>query len=339
MDEAMRLGLVGVGAISQSYLKATEGCSQVRWVGIADVRTDAAAAAAEIWGCPSFASHREMVESVACDAVVVCTPPATHAEIALDLIDRGIHVMCEKPLSTDIASARAICDAARDKGVVMAMASKFRYVDDVIRTKSLIASGVLGDIILLENAFTSSVNMRNRWNADRSISGGGVLIDNGTHSVDITRYLLGPIDRVLAVEGKRSQRLDVEDTATILLHTEGGVHATIDLSWSLNKELDTYIKVFGSNGTVFVGWKESKFRQSSSPEWIVFGNGYDKVAAFRRQVLNFCNNILGLEPLLISREDALASVEVIKAAYDSIEAGQWARVGSPTLVRTTAAVA
>lgn len=329
----MRLGLVGVGAISQSYLKATEGCGQVRWVGIADVRADAAAAAAEIWGCPSFSSHREMVENVQCDAVVVCTPPVTHTEIALDLIGRGIHVMCEKPLSTDVASARMVCDAAREKGVVMAMASKFRYVDDVIRTKSLIASGVLGEILLLENAFTSNVNMGSRWNANPKISGGGVLIDNGTHSVDITRYLLGPIERVLAIEGKRSQRLDVEDTATLFLQTASGVNASVDLSWSLNKELDTYIKVFGSNGTIFVGWRESKFRQASSPEWIVFGHGYDKVAAFRRQVLNFCNHILGLEPLLISHDDAIASVEVIKAAYESLDAGQWVRVSASSPLR------
>ncbi len=336
MDETMRLGLVGVGAISQSYLKATEGCSEVRWVGIADVRADAAAAAAEIWGCPSFTSHREMVENVQCDAVVVCTPPSTHTEIALDLIGRGIHVLCEKPLSTDVVSARTVCDAAREKGVVMAMASKFRYVDDVIRTKSLIASGVLGEILLLENAFTSNVSMGKRWNAEPAISGGGVLIDNGTHSVDITRYLLGPIERVLAVEGKRSQRLEVEDTATVFLHTASGINASIDLSWSLNKELDTYIKVFGSNGTIFVGWRESRFRQASSPEWIVFGNGYDKVAAFRRQVLNFCNHIRGLEPLLISLEDAVASVEVIKAAYESLDAGQWVRVGANPPVRLAA---
>jgi predicted dehydrogenase len=318
--------MIGAGAIAQSYFKATEGCDQLRWAGIADIRENVAAAAAELIGCRTFASHRELLDA-GCDAVIVCTPPATHAEIALAAIERGVHVMCEKPLSTDVASARRVCDAARAKGVVMAMASKFRYVEDVIRAKSLIASGVLGEILLMENAFTATVNMAGRWNADPQVSGGGVLIDNGTHSVDIVRYLLGPIDRVLGIEGKRSQKLPVEDTATVFLHTESGVNASIDLSWSLNKELDTFIKVFGSNGTVFVGWRESKFRQSSSPEWTVFGHGYDKVAAFRRQVLNFCNHILGSEPLLISRDDAVASVQVIQAAYESLAAGQWMKVG------------
>ena len=102
--------------------------------------------------------------------------------------------------------------------------------------------------------------------------------------------------------------------------------ATVDLSWNLNKELDTYIRIYGTNGTIFVGWRESKFRQASSPDWIVFGKGYDKVAAFRRQVENFCNRIIGTEPLLISNEDAVASVMVIKAAYDSLGQGGWVTV-------------
>jgi predicted dehydrogenase len=102
--------------------------------------------------------------------------------------------------------------------------------------------------------------------------------------------------------------------------------ATVDLSWSLNKELDTYVRIYGTNGTVFVGWRESKFRQTSSPDWIVFGKGYDKVAAFKRQVENFRNRIIGTEPLLISNQDAVASVMVIKAAYDSLAEGSWVQV-------------
>jgi predicted dehydrogenase len=329
MSEGLRLGLVGTGAIAQSYFKATEGCSEVRWTGIADVRAEAAQAAAETLGCAAYRSHAELIEKGGCDAIIVCTPPATHAAIALDVIDAGIHIMCEKPLAPDVAQAQRICEAARGKGVVMAMASKFRYVDDVIRAKSLIASGVLGEILLMENAFTSSVKMGQRWNADPKVSGGGVLIDNGTHSVDIVRYLLGPIDQVLAIEGKRTQSEAVEDTATLNLRTASGINASVDLSWTINKELDTYIKVFGTTGTIFVGWRESKFRQASSPEWTVFGSGYDKVQAFRRQVLNFCNRIIGLETLLISAEDAVASVEVIRAAYESLDQGRWVKVAAP----------
>jgi predicted dehydrogenase len=238
-----------------------------------------------------------------------------------------VHVLCEKPLSIDGESARRMIDAAKTSGAKLTMASKFRYVDDVARAKSIVMSGILGEIVLFENAFTSRVDMSRRWNSDPSMSGGGVLIDNGTHSVDLMRYFLGPLAEVQVVEGKRVQGLSVEDTVRIFVHSTSGVVGNIDLSWSIDKELDNYIKIYGSHGTVSVGWKESKYRQSSSQEWVVFGHGYDKVQAFRRQIVNFTRAIRGEETLLITSEDALASVEVVEAAYAALRRNQWVPVG------------
>ena len=333
MADQLKLGLIGAGAIAQSYIEAVEDSPLAAWAGITDVRFDAAGAAAEAMGCKSYRTHEELIDEAGCDAVIICTPPATHAEIALFCIEREVPVLCEKPLAVDVAGARAICEAAERKGVVMAMASKFRYADDIIRTKSLIASGVLGDILLFENAFTSRVAMSKRWNSDPAMSGGGVLIDNGTHSIDIARYLLGPVAEVLAVEGRRTQNPAVEDTVNLFLRTHSRVTATVDLSWTLNKESETFVRIYGTNGTILVGWRASRFRQTSSPDWIVFGKGYDKVAAFKHQVDNFCGRILGTEPPLISNEDAMASVMVINAAYESLAQGGWVSVPSGTEVK------
>jgi predicted dehydrogenase len=221
-----------------------------------------------------------------------------------------------------------VVEAGRKHGVLVTMASKFRYVDDVIRAKQIVDSGILGDIILFENAFTARIDMSNRWNSDPLVSGGGVLIDNGTHSVDICRYFLGPLEQVQVMEGKRSQDLKVEDTVRIFVRSESGVIGNIDLSWSINKELDRYISVYGTQGTVFVGWQESKYRQSSAPQWTTFGNGYDKVQAFRSQICNFARAIKGQEILLINGEDALASVRVIEAAYESLRENYWTAVNN-----------
>lgn len=326
MDNKLRFGMVGAGGIAQAYAQAFKGCATARLVAVADVRVEAAVALAEELRCRGFASYEAMAGCEELDAVVVCTPPVTHPEICLFFIERGLHVLCEKPFSVDPASARVMCEAAAARGVQLTMASKFRYVEDVARAKSMVVSGMFGDVVLFENSFTSRVDMSGRWNSDSGVSGGGVLIDNGAHSVDLMRYFLGPLAEVQVVEGKRSQGLAVEETVHIFARSEGGVMGNVDLSWSINKEQENYISIYGSRGTIKVGWKESKYRHASAPDWVVFGRGYDKVQAFRSQLENFSRAIGGDESLLITAADALASVEVIEAAYAALRQSQWTTV-------------
>lgn len=322
-NQPIRFGLIGAGGIAAAYVQAFTQSSIAQLVAVADIRLDAAQAMAKTANCPSFDSYQAMAEQVELDAVIICTPPVTHRDISVYFLERRIHVLCEKPLSIEVADAQSMRTVAEESGVILTMASKFRYVEDVIKAKGLVNSGILGEIVLFENAFTARVDMSPRWNSNPSVSGGGVLIDNGTHSVDIMRYFLGPLAEVQVVEGKRVQGLSVEDTVRIFVKSTSGVMGNIDLSWSINKELDYYIRIYGSHGTISVGWKESKYRQASSPDWVVFGKGYNKVQAFRSQIENFSKAILKEEPLLITADDAIASVEVIEAAYAALNQNRW----------------
>jgi predicted dehydrogenase len=323
MSEQLRFGLVGAGGIAQAYVQVFPLIEDARVVAVADVRPEAAASTAEALGCEAFGSWEELSDAADLDAVLICTPPITHGPIAHHFLERGTAVLCEKPLAIDLATARELAAASRQHGTLLTMASKFRYAQDVVRAKSILASGILGEIILLENVFATRVDMTTRWNSDRAVSGGGVLIDNGTHSVDIVRYLLGPIVEVLAVEGRRMQDLEVEDTVQLFVRAESGARATVDLSWSLDKERDSFIEIYGSKGTVQVGWRVSKYRQATSQDWVVFGTGYQKVDAMKAQVQNFCDALRGRDRLLITVDDAIASVQVVEHAYRSLCRSQW----------------
>lgn len=329
----LRFGLIGAGGIAQAYAQAFGQSDCCQLVAVADVREDAARALAEIAVGRAYTDYRELAENESLDAVIVSTPPDSHPDIACFFMDRGIPVLCEKPLCLTVAEAESMIAAAERSAVLFTMASKFRYCEDVVKAKGIVASGILGDVIQFENAFTARVDMSKRWNSDRRVSGGGVLIDNGTHSVDIVRYFLGPIESVLAVETGGTQDLEVDENVKMFAKTASGVVASVDLTWGLNKELPYFISVYGSNGTLHIGWRESKYKLHSSPDWTVFGSGYDKVASFRGKIENFSRTLGGKEELLIKPSDALASVQVIEAAYKSLNQHLWQPVVERTAVK------
>jgi predicted dehydrogenase len=329
MNTPLRFGLVGAGGIATAYVQVLGDLDEAVVVGVADPRPEAAQTAAAALGCRSYSDVEALTRSAQLDGVLLCTPPNTHVQLAEYFVRLGVPVLCEKPFAVKPGEARRLIAEADAASVVVTMAAKFRYVDDVHRARDILDSGILGEPILFENVFASRVAMAGRWNAQPDISGGGVLIDNGTHSVDIARFFLGRISDVHAVEGRRVQGLDVEDTAQMFLRTERDVLGTVDLSWSIDKSVDYFVRICCSEGTIEVGWQASRYRKAGAREWTVFGPGYDKVAAMRAEVLNFARVLRGREELLITADDAIASVDVIAAAYRSILRRQWVAVASP----------
>lgn len=322
----LRFGIVGVGRIAESYLQAFEHCHDAQLVAAAETREEPRLILKDKLAC--YESYEQMARECELDAVIVSTPPATHAEICVYLMNQGIHVICEKPLSIDMGGAFRMFEAAHKNNVRLTMASKFRFVEDVIRARSMMSTGVLGDPILVENVFTSRVDMNSRWNSNPAISGGGVLIDNGTHSVDLMRYFLGPLSDIHVVESNRIQKIPVEDTVSMFVRSSDGVIGTIDLSWSLDKRRASYFDIYGSEGAISVGWKESRHLNYSRNEWEIFGHGYNKVQAFRSQIENFAQAIRGEGGPLLTEEDAIASVEIIETAYCQLRENPWSPVAA-----------
>ena len=322
----LKFALIGTGGIAQTYAQAFQQSDCCQLVAVADINQDSAKAFAEPFGAKAFSDYKTLAENSEIDAVIISTPPNTHPEIAMFFMNRNLNVLCEKPLCLSVAEARAMIETGEKTGVVFTMATKFRYCEDVVKAKAILASGVLGEVVQFENAFTAKVDMSKRWNSDFEISGGGVLMDNGTHSVDIIRYFLGAITDVLALETSGTQGLSVDENVKLLAKTKNGIAASVDLTWGINKELPNFISIYGTNGTLHIGWRESKYKLNSSPDWTIFGTGYDKVQAFKSKIENFRNAILEGEELLTKPSDALASVEVIEAAYKSLNQNLWQKV-------------
>ena len=332
---SLRFGLVGAGRIGRVYAEAFAQTPNARLVAVADVSQTVRDKFATETGCLAFASHADLADSGKIDAAIVATPPASHGPICMDFLLRRIPVLCEKPVTFGVETARKIRATSREQGTLFTMASKFRYAEDVVRARKIVDAGVLGRVALFENTFMSFVDMTSRWNSDRRVSGGGVFIDNGTHSVDIMRYFIGPLTMIHAVEGPGIQQLPVEETVYITTRAAQGTVGRMDLSWSISKQCDHYIGVYGSEGVLRVGWKSSFYRRNGCSDWTQFGRGYHKVQAFCDQIANFSAAIQGIEPLLIDANDAIASVEAIQAGYESLGRNSWTPIRNEELLPAT----
>jgi predicted dehydrogenase len=325
MPEPLPLLLVGCGTIARAYADALQQGPAMRAVAVVDPDPAARAAMAARLQAREFADlDAALAAGMRAAAALVLAPPDRHEALCTQLLSAGLHVLCEKPLAPTVAAAERMLAAARAAERRLMLASKFRYTADVVAARKLLDEGVCGDVVLYENVFCSHVDMTNRWNGLRERSGGGVLIDNGCHSVDVARSLLGPIRRVHAAFGKQVQPLEVEDTARMSFTSAGNAIGAVDLSWSLHKETASYVRLHGSLGTIEIGWRQSRWKARDG-QWQPFGSGYDKVAAFAAQLADFAASVHGARPA-IDAADALASVVVIDCAYRAASLGTWVDV-------------
>ena len=315
MRPPIRFGIAGAGAIASTYVRAFEGLP-ARVVGVADPDPLACERLSAPIAARAFESPEELALRGGIEAAIVCTPPSTHAEVSAAFAALGIPVLCEKPLARDTGEAVQMLESSQSAGALLAISSKFRHCAGVARAKQLLEEGAVGRLLFVEVTFTSSIDMRNRWNSNPRVSGGGVLIDNGTHAVDLVLHLAGPVAEVAVIEGRRRQSPEVEDTASLFARSLSGVEARCDLSWSIPTANPAFLRLIGSSGSIDVAWRE-----------------YDKVACFRSLLENFRGAIAGTEPLRMATADALASVQIIDAAYLALRHGGWHRVADRRSLR------
>ena len=126
--------------------------------------------------------------------------------------------------------------------------------------------------------------------------------------------------------GKQLQEFDVEDTVLLHFKTSSDAVGTIDLSWSITRNNEYYINIYGAKGSIHIGWRKSILCKSGESKEVVFGGGYNKLNAFIKQLSHFINCINGKENPIITGKDGIESIRVIKKAYESLKIDKWLKV-------------
>lgn len=314
----IRIGIVGCGQMGRWHLDAYRLNPQVELVAFADTNIESAARFAAEGTGKAYASTKDMIANERLDGVSVCTVPSTHRDIVFDLLEAGIHVLCEKPLAISVEQAKDMTAKATEKSLLLLPAFKFRYFDEVQKAKEIIESGGLGRIANFRLMFGGYIEMAGTWFAQKELSGGGILMDNGPHAVDLIRYLFGEVAAVSACVSNL-QSIPVEDTGRLNFSMANGVTGTAEMSWSLPIPSKTYLEIYGENGAALLDFDGISYRYQAWNEWKRVSNGVNVKGAFARQMDHFVDAILTKSPTIVSNADGEKSQIVIEAAYASVK--------------------
>lgn len=320
--ETLRVGLIGAGGIGRTHIASYGRVREAQIVAVSDISEEIARSAAQQIGALAFTDIQKMLDEVELDAVDVCTPPSAHLSAALLAMDRGLHVLCEKPLAHHPSAARQMVQFAQEKGVNLMTAFCHRFHPPIVALKRLIDAGELGEVVMFRNRFAGPFKgVEERWFSDKEIAGGGVLMDTSVHSIDLFRFLVGEVDRVEAVVRRTNPSITgVEDTAIALLSTADNRMGVVEASWSLAAGFNV-VEVYGTNGSAMVhywdGFK-SRYKTANMDDWQPLEEvGPDR---FVGEVQHFVDACLGRSPLQVTGYDGLRAVEIVYAAYES---AQW----------------
>ena len=339
----MRFGVVGAGAIGQLRIKALSNAEGCELTAIADLDIARARAAAPSRDTGVFDDYQQMLESDAIDAVVVSTPPQFHEEMVTHALEAGKHVLCEKPLSNSVNGCRRMIEVSSRTGKVLATGFNMRFYPAFQFMKQTIDSGVIGELDNVRG-FAGHVGLsefKSSWEYDRSIVGGGALMDIGIHMIDLTQYLLGDVVEVFGIATSNIWKLNgSEDNGYAIMRSPEGKIATLHASWSEWKGYRFHIEAYGDKGMVrgsygpmrnMLVYKKSPgggFRRKLNfyPKNIILekllGWQWTAEKSFRRELEDFVRLTEGRSEVIADGFAGLRVVEIASAIYRSTEEKQ-----------------
>ena len=338
MAEPLRMGVIGLGNMGAGHCRTlqSENTPELRLTAVSTRRAQRRAWAEAEFGVPAFPTAEELIGSGLCDAVIVAVPHYQHAEITLDALRNGLHVLCEKPAAVDSLAAREMVDAAREQGRALGIIFNQRTNALYREMKRLLSSGEMGAVkrvnwIITDwyrpQAYYDSGTWRATWNGD----GGGVLLNQAPHQLDLLLWLCGMPSRVRAFcHEHKWHDIEVEDDVTAYLEFSNGatgvfIASTGDLPGSNRLEITTERgKLLCENNRLSLhklAVSEPEYRQSSEnffgkpPVEITALDGEPQTNQYAIVMNAFAAHILRGEPMIATGRDGLDELMLSNAMY------------------------
>jgi predicted dehydrogenase len=317
--EKINLGVIGLGFIGKVHLRNCLNLKSVRVVAAADTSKKALNYAKAFGVKQLFTDYRELLKLKDLDAVIVSLPTHLHGECAISAMDEGKHVFLEKPLARNPEEGKNIVLAARRNGVKFMVGYPLRFIPEFINLKKEVESGVLGDIQTVHAVNVAAGPFFHRaesatprpvpeWWLNKDLAGGGVLMDLGSHMINLTRWFFGKVREIKAYLGYR-YNLDIEDHAICIANFEGGTTAIINVGW-FSQAARIGIELYGTVGHYsFFQGSQSKVATAVK---LILGRTPKPFAPYLKELSYFIQSI---KYDFSIGDDALKDLEIIDRAY------------------------
>lgn len=344
----IRVGIVGTGKVGDFHARALLQIKDCELCAAFNHTKPKLDAFCKRYGIRGYLSLEEMIKKEKLDAITVCTPHPSHAAITVKAADLGCHVLVEKPLAVNVDECDAMIEAGERNHVLIGTLVQRRNYVPCMRIRKAIDSGLIGKPILGEVAMlgwrSEDYYKSDPWRGTWKGEGGGVLMTQASHQIDLLNWYMGRIESVYGLWANYSHPyIEVEDSAVAVIRYQGGGLGTLLASNSQNPALYGKVHIFGSNGAavgvqtdggqMFIAGMSNIAEPPVQDLWSVPGqqdnlaalvkedtelfNSVDSMIYFHRLHLeNFINAILGEEPLLADAEAGRATVEVCQAVYE-----------------------
>ena len=350
MADKVKFGIIGTGGIAAKHAEAIHNAVNAELVAVYDQIPERAKAFAERFGVRAAASFEEFLADPEVQAVTIATPTGIHGKVAIPAANAGKHILCEKPLDVTVEKADAIIDACHAHGVILSAVFQSRFVRNVELIKQAANAGRFGKVVLASaqckwfrtQEYYDSATWRGTWELD----GGGALMNQSIHTVDLLLYLNGDVEELSARTATLSHTgIEVEDNAVAILKFKNGSLGTIEGSTSCAPGFPRRIEISGSKGSVvlednkLVRWQftdeepedEEIRRNCGLPEVVSGGGAGDPLAisseGHRKQIEELAAAILaGKHEVRLSGVEGRRAVAVICAIYESSRTGKSVRL-------------
>jgi predicted dehydrogenase len=244
----MRFGLIGLGAAGKLRKAAIARMPGCKLTAVFDV--DQARAKSSSRDVTVFSSADALLRSNACESVIISTPPNSHEPLAITGLESGKHVLVEKPMANSVEACQRMIETAHRTGHVLAVGFNHRYFASIKFVRNAILTGEIGNLSYIRG-YAGHVGLsefQTPWMYSREVMGGGTLMDNGIHVLDLVCHLMGGVDHVWGTTSSRVWHLEVEDNAFVVLRNQAGVLGHLHASWSEWKGYQFFVEAYGDRG-------------------------------------------------------------------------------------------